>query len=490
MESLERTRGGLWAAAGSVGSAALALASFLVLSRLLGPESYGVIAMVNAALGVGNAVMRTGLAEALVQREELTPDHVDSFFWTLQALGAGLTLVLMLSSGLFERFFEQPGLAPVLSAAALGLAFGAAAAVPRALLTRRFAFDALASADLIAEAAGGAVGVGMALAGHGVWSLVGQQLTIRFVEAAVVWMRGGWRPRLRWSRQRLSELAGFSANRAAVNLLHFADAQIPRFILGRVFGAAVLGQFYFARRLLEATELVLLSPVRAVAMPSFARLQDDPAAVRRHYLAGVGLSSSLTFPLFGLIAVLAPLFVPLLFGPEWSPAVLVVQIYAVSSFRRVMSVWNSSLLRGLGRPDSVLLTSIVRSTAMIGLTVALLRWEAAGAAAALLAANVISWPVGARFVQRLTGIGIVEQLAHGRAAMLSTLVMIGVALVLGPMLAPIGAWGALLGTLGASLAAYACVLWVAGPEDFRAVAQLIAKTLAAVGPRPGRNAGG
>jgi PST family polysaccharide transporter len=477
--SLRRARGGLWAAAGSIGSAGLGLASFLVLSRLLGPEAYGIIAMVNAALGVGNAVMRTGLAEALVQREDLLPEHTDSLFWTLQALAAALTLALILASGLFEQFFQQPGLGTPLAAASLGLILAALAAVPRALLARRFAFDAVASAELSAEAAGGAVGIGMAVSGFGVWSLVGQQLAARLVEAAVAWMRAGWMPRPRWSRERLRELASFSVNRAAISLLHFADAQVPRFILGRAFGAEVLGHFYFARRLLEATEVVVLSPVRALAMPSFARVQDDREAVRRAYLDGIGVSAGVTFPLFGLMFALAPWFIPLLFGTDWTPATVVVQIYALSSFRRVMSAWNSSVLRGLGRPEWLLRTSIVRSAAMLLLTLALLRWQAAGAAAALLLANVIAWPVGARFVQRLTGIRMLEQLGQGRAALAAALLMIAAAWGIGRALGSVETWPALAATALASLGVYASALWIFGRDEFRAVKALCLQTLAA-----------
>ena len=60
-------RGGIWATVNTISSALLALLNFVVLSRILGPEIFGLIAMIDASLALGQTLLETSLAESLVQ---------------------------------------------------------------------------------------------------------------------------------------------------------------------------------------------------------------------------------------------------------------------------------------------------------------------------------------------------------------------------------------------------------------------------------------
>ena len=63
---------------------------FLVLARLLGPEAYGLLALSMIVPALGELVLsRGGWNEALIQKSELDPAHLDSVFWLLVVL-AGL----------------------------------------------------------------------------------------------------------------------------------------------------------------------------------------------------------------------------------------------------------------------------------------------------------------------------------------------------------------------------------------------------------------
>ena len=53
---------------------------FLVLARLLGPEAFGLTALASVFLAFMTTFLQQGFAEAIIQREKLDPEHLDTAF--------------------------------------------------------------------------------------------------------------------------------------------------------------------------------------------------------------------------------------------------------------------------------------------------------------------------------------------------------------------------------------------------------------------------
>jgi O-antigen/teichoic acid export membrane protein len=423
-------RGGVWSTGNAVASAALAFLNFAVLSRILGPESFGLMAMIDASLVLGQTLLATSFAESLVQIPRLRSEHKDTLFWTLQGLSGGLVLAAILLRGVVERFFVQEGLAQLLAATSLVLYLSATAAVPRALLVRELRFGATTQAAIVSGLVGGAIGLCLALTGQGVWSLVFLQLATAAVEMLILWWKSGWRPRARWSLSHFDELWRFSASRGLVNVLGYVDSHVPRIILGRVAGAAELGLFVFARRLLETAGDTLLRPIKDVAMPTFAEAQSDMKEARRVYCGGSRLTATVVFPAFAGIALMAPMLVPLVLGRRWIGAVPLIQLFALNACRKSFNVWNSSLLRGLGKPQWLLVGSGVRTLVTTALIFLLLRYSSIGVCLAMIIGNFVSWPLSMWYAARLTGLGQFVQIRQEAPAFGATLIMIAALLAI------------------------------------------------------------
>src|SRR5271156_5263070 len=64
--------------------------STIVLARLLTPADFGLVAMVTAITGLGQAFADLGLSEATIQRKEISHNQVSALFWINVAIGLGL----------------------------------------------------------------------------------------------------------------------------------------------------------------------------------------------------------------------------------------------------------------------------------------------------------------------------------------------------------------------------------------------------------------
>jgi PST family polysaccharide transporter len=206
-------QGGVWAGIGAAGSSFISFVSFLLLSRFLGPEAFGLMAMVEATLALASRVMSSGLSEPLVQFQNLDAEHSDTLFWTLQAASLSLVAAMIALGSTLGRFFVQEELPALIVIASIALYIESCGLVPSALLMRSFRFFDSTQATILSESIGGVVAVLLALAGYGVWSLVFQRLVAAAVNSTLIWHKAGWRPGCAGRPNVFSELWRFSGSR-------------------------------------------------------------------------------------------------------------------------------------------------------------------------------------------------------------------------------------------------------------------------------------
>jgi PST family polysaccharide transporter len=128
-------------------------------------------------------------------------------------------------------------------------------------------------------------------------------------------------------------------------------------------------------------------------------------------------SALVALPAFLGLIVLAPVCVPLVFGPQWDDAVPALQLLLLCGVRTATGVFNISILRALGRPDLPLVLLGAGVLLTLGLIPALAPWGLTGVMLALVLRTFATWPIGCSFIERTTGIAVRRQLAAGAPAL-------------------------------------------------------------------------
>ena len=342
--------GVFWSSVQNWGSQTGSLIIFLVLARLLVPADFGLVALANTFIIFVNLALDQGLSTALVQREQIETDHWSTVFWFQLGLGICLTLLVWLISGFIAEVFEQPVLAPVLRSLSFIFILRSLILVQRASLRRHFAFKQIAIRALLGVFLSGLVGVGLALTGRGVWSLVGQQLMFEFVGVIVFWRASDWRPRLTFSPARLKELSSFGLSIFCSNVLAFFNNHFDTLLIGYFLGEVALGYYAIAYRVLQVLIQLLIGTGNQVALPVLSRLQTNPSRLLGAFYKIVGYVSLAAIPVFAGVSTLAPELVWVVFGQPWTPAVPVIQILAFSGLFYIILFFNTSVFVAIGRP--------------------------------------------------------------------------------------------------------------------------------------------
>jgi O-antigen/teichoic acid export membrane protein len=385
-----------------------------VLAAILGPRDFGVIAMAMVYIGFIQMFLDQGFSLALIQRKHLQPEHLDSIFWLVMAVGGLLVALSIVLSGWWANVNHLPALAAVIRWLSLTILIGALNVVQNAVLQRNMNFRALSLQANVAAIIGGVVGIGMALASFGVWSLVGQKLVEAALYLLLLWKMSPWRPRWMFSLRHLKELLGFSASTFMAKVGVLANRDSAALLIGLFFGPVPVGLYRFAERTVEMVLDMTTTPLRQAAFPQLSKVQDNSAQLSQSMLSCIRLTAALTIPALAGLAVTSRSLMAVM-GAKWTPAADALTILCVTGIILAFTRFAEVLLPALSRPHHLAILKWVECGVAVGallLVVFLLRGasitdQVTGIALARFAVGVVLFgPVFLFFVIRLSGVSL------------------------------------------------------------------------------------
>jgi O-antigen/teichoic acid export membrane protein len=320
-----------------------------VLAALLGPHDFGVVAIAMVYIALAHVFLEQGFATAIIQREQLESDHLDSAFWLNLVWCVVLAGVTVAVSGWWADVNGAPVLRDVLSVLSLLLVIEGLNIVQQAYLQRKAEFKKLAVRSNVAALVGGVAGVALALAGGGVWALVVQQLAMDAMALVLIWILSPWRPGLRFSRRHARDLLGFSTHVFVANLGGFVNRRADALLLGIFFGPVVVGIYRLADRFVDLLLDLTMRPVGMIALPLFSRLQQDRENLRAAVETCLRLTLVVGVPALLVLAACSDFLVAVI-GPEWQAGADALKLLAVAGIGKSVISFTGPLLFAVGRP--------------------------------------------------------------------------------------------------------------------------------------------
>jgi lipopolysaccharide exporter len=446
-------RGSTWVAIGYGGRQIISIITMLALVRLVGPSSFGVVALAWTILFVVQTVQGSGLSTALVHRRHDVEEAAASVLVFSAASSIALYCVAFAAAPIAGSLFHAPKLVPVLRVLALTMPIGALATVPGAIFERDVNFRARTRSDLAAAMAQAATSIGLAVAGAGVWALIGGQLAASVTATTALWILIPWRPNPRGASWKMTrDLFRYGRFVTGSNLLLIACNSIDNVFVGRILGSTLLGFYSVAFRVTELPVLVIGSIVGRVMFPIYAIMQHDLRTIRRVYVQNLQRMALFSLPVSAAMFAAAEPFVRVVLGEQWvrsAPALRVLAIYAMV---RAMIGPAGELFKGIGKPQyNLITTSTFLLTAAPALLLFIRLHGILGAAAAILTAGGAAGVVVMILTRRLVGLSpIAVIMAVGPSLVCSALSAGAIALIVAATgsLPPLASFASAIGAGG------------------------------------------
>lgn len=323
-------RGGFVTLLGQGGKAAIQFISVIVLSRILSPGDFGLIAMVTAVVLLGDLMRDAGLTTSALKEPSLSKQQASNLFWINLALGLAVGLAIILSTPMLVAWYSEPRLTTIVPIVAVNLVFTGLQAQVSVQLARTQRYSVLALSDVSSQAIGLIFAIGFAIGGFGYWALVVQAVSAAGSLLTIRWFVAGWLPSVPRRGHGTRRLAKSGLDYAMSQILAYVASNIDTFVIGARWGATNLGVYNRAYQVLQVPLARALTPLNQVALPILGELQATSSNIFSKLLQLQNLIALPTVLVFATTAGSADSLIPLILGPQWEASVPIFQTLALA----------------------------------------------------------------------------------------------------------------------------------------------------------------
>jgi teichuronic acid exporter len=399
-----------WSAVDAIGTRMVQFMVGIVLARLLLPEQFGLIGMLAIFLGITQALLDSGFGAALIQKKDITVTDSSSVFYFNIIISFCLAMFLFMAAPLISDFYDQPALIALTRALSLVIVINSFSVVQTAMLSRQMNFKIQTKVGLVAGIISGIIGIGMAYAGYGVWSLVAQQVTAAMLRAIMLWLLNSWRPGLVLSIHSLREMFKFGSRLLASGLLDQTFQNIYYVVIGKLFNPALLGFYTRARHMEEMPSTTLSQVITRVSFPAFASIQSDDIRLKRGLKKALSLLIFLNAPVMVGLAVVAEPLVKVLLTERWLPSVPYLQLLCVLGLILPFHTLNLNMLMAKGRSDLFFRLEIIKKCLVIVSIAIFYRWGIIALILGQIVVSVLSIPLNSYYSGKQLHYGALQQI--------------------------------------------------------------------------------
>lgn len=395
-------RAALWSLASQYASFVIQFATSVIISRLfLLPADVGLFSIALAAAMMVSIFQDMGISRFVTGQPEMRDDHVRDYAAVAVGVGWLVAAAVALAAVPLARFYNQPGLTPlvlIIAAAYLAIPF---AIVPAALLTRAMNFRALFAANAGSALAGGIVAIACAAQGAGPAALAWGMLATALVRLGVVLAARPVLPRRPRSLAAIRPMLGFGSSAFVLSLSGAVGMRSQDLIIGRMLGLSATGLFTRASALAGQMSNLVVGAINGVFYPAFARKRDEGESLAEPYLHLVACNTALNWAAAAGLALAAEPVVQLLYGPNWTDVAPLLRWTALAEafFFAVPLQMDIPIL--MGRIRTLVWVNLIDTAATVAILAAFSLWGLEAAAISRLVAAALWFAIYITFVARL-----------------------------------------------------------------------------------------
>lgn len=312
-----------------------------VLSRLLTPSEYGVVAIMQVFIVFFALMIEAGMGPAIIQNKTLEERDIKVLFNYSALFAVIVALIFGLFGQVLAIVYNDNIYRGLTWIQAISVLFNGLNIVPSALLNKEKKFKQVNFSMVIANICAGIVGVGLAFLHFGVYALIFSAITTSLVNFSM----NRFFTMLTFSREfylkPLKKIWNFSKNQFGFNFINYFSRNSDNILIGKFMGAAPLANYSKAYQLIMLPNTLFLGIISPVLQPVLSDYQDDVDYIREVYFKIVHILALIGIPLSVFLSLSSKQIIYFMFGSQWSNAIIPFSILS-------LTVWIQMTLSSSG----------------------------------------------------------------------------------------------------------------------------------------------
>jgi O-antigen/teichoic acid export membrane protein len=423
-------RSGFWVFSLRVVQLIFSFARITILARVLAPHDFGLLGIALLTMTSLETFSQTGFQQALIQKKENIESYLDVAWTVLLLRGLLLFMLLFFIAPYAASFFNTPEAMPIIRVIAFSLLLQALTNIGVIYFQKELEFNKQFLYQISGLIADFTIAVLAALILKSVWALVFGLLAGNAVRCLVSYFIHPYRPHLSRNFEKAKEIFGYGKWILGASILTFLLSQGDDVFVGKIIGVSALGFYQIAYRFSNMPAVEISHVISQVTFPAYSKLQDSLDKLKRAYLKVTQLSAFLSFPIGGLIIILAPEFTAIFLGEKWMPMIPALRILTIYGVLRAIGATTGTVFMAVGRPE---IMTKIKVGQLILLAILIypfsMRWGIVGTALAVTAHALIFNPVAVYMVLKTVGSNFTEPFKIIVLPLICTAIMVGAILL-------------------------------------------------------------
>lgn len=403
------SKGFLWSSLDRFSVQGVSFLLSIIIARIISPESYGLIVMVQVFMSICQTFIDGGFANALIHKQNRTEvDYYTAFIFNM-SVAIVLYFLLFICAPFIASFYNEFQLISITRVIGLNLIFTSLSIVQRTRLTIDLDFKTQAKAGLVSVCISGGIGILCAYKGLEVWALVVQGLVNSALTSVLLMTFARWFPRFDFSMKSFKELFNFGSKLLLTNLITNIYLNIYNLVIGKRFSSASLAYYNRAFTLTQIPSTNIEMVLSRIIYPIECELQDDKYALKKAYFKYLHFSNFIVLPLLFLLISVAEPLVRVVLTDKWLPAVPYIILFSLSFTLYPWLDQSVQLLNVLGQTGINLKTQILKRIVSFGILVVTIPFGIKTICLGILINTVIELIITLFTDKYVFGIGVMQQ---------------------------------------------------------------------------------
>ena len=339
-----------WNSISLIFSAITKIIMMIILARLFTPGEYGIMGLILIVIGFGTLFSDIGVSGALIHYQKVSQQQLSTLYWLSFIVGFSIFLIFILIAPLISMFYNEPDLTLFVRITAIIFLITPLGQQFETLFRKELVFKPLAKIEILDSTILIFITILLAYFGWGVMSVLVGYITKTIVKSVLIFFIGlkFWKPLFEIGLSEMRNFLSFGLYQMGERSLNYFNSNIDKILIGKFLGFVSLGYYNIAYNLI-LYPITLINPIfNRVSFPYFSKIQNNTRALREKFFDLINNISFINFPIYLLLIIIAPYFVPLIYGPQWYPSIILVQILSVVGIFRCIGNPIGSLLLAKG----------------------------------------------------------------------------------------------------------------------------------------------
>jgi PST family polysaccharide transporter len=324
----------------------------IILTRLLVPEIFGIMAIVLAVTQATLAFTNIGINYAIIQNKQgKREEFLNIAFWISLLRGAGLYVIMFILAPYISDFYDNPELTQYLRIVFLGTLFGALMSPRAHVLVKEMQFKRW----IMIQNFGGILSVIITLILayylQNIWALVIGFTFESFNRMTLSYILCPFKPSLKFDKDMNRELISFAKGMLGLGILYFVFHRGEIFVIGKLCTKYELGLYHIALSLAYVPYTFLGTVLEKIGLPKFSRIQDDTAKMNELLNTLTRILTYFIFPFLFLVFIFSGDLLGILYGSKYATIALPFFLACTVIVLRLIGLPITQIYFAKGKPE-------------------------------------------------------------------------------------------------------------------------------------------